>query len=687
MIDLDPLDLLASVADLSLLRESVDLECKLGLGRDGRGAIPEDFWPTYAAFANTDGGVILLGVREKAGGFHIEGLPDPAKLRRDLFNTLGNRQKVSANLLADADVREIVLTGRTVLAIRVPRATRVRRPVFLTTNPFGGNTYRRLNDADRPLPDDEVKRMLAEQVEDSRDDRVLPHYDLDDLAPETLRAYRQVFASREPNHPWAALGDLEFLRQIGAWRRDRETGKGGLTVAGLLMFGQMVSIQEEFPHYMLDYQERPEARVESRWIDRLTLDGKWSGNLYDFYRRVYLKLTADLKVPFLLVHGERKDETPVHEALREALANVITHADYSDRASVLVVKRPDMFGFRNPGLMRIPVEAALKGGESDCRNRTLHKMFRLVGVGEQAGSGIPKILQDWQSQHWSPPKLHELSTPYNQTLLELRMIDLFPAWVMEMLRGIFGPRLDRLSHVERVALAVAAAEGTVTHARLRAVTTEHPVDLSKTLQHIVQEQFLASTGGRGAVYHLHGIAPPTPDEVFGPTPVASVTSSPDLAPSSPDFDSSSPDLTPSSPDFASSSPDFVASSEDAKGRRDGEGCLISDVLGLPIIDDLARLEPNFRASLERLAFIPRGKKRVEREVMTRTLLSLCARRYVTLRCLAALVARNPESLRDSYLSGLVKEKKLELAFPTTPNHERQAYCAASAPEPSVPPKT
>ena len=51
------------------------------------------------------------------------------------------------------------------LAIEVPRATRKQRPVFLTTNPFAGHTYRRLNDGDRPLPDDEVKRMLAEQVE------------------------------------------------------------------------------------------------------------------------------------------------------------------------------------------------------------------------------------------------------------------------------------------------------------------------------------------------------------------------------------------------------------------------------------------------------------------------------------------------------------------------------------------
>jgi predicted HTH transcriptional regulator len=53
--------------------------------------------------------------------------------------------------------------------------------------------------------------------------------------------------------------------------------------------------------------------------------------------------------------------------------NTLVHADYTDRASILVVKDPAGFVFRNPGGMRVPAEQALRGGESDCRNRTLHK--------------------------------------------------------------------------------------------------------------------------------------------------------------------------------------------------------------------------------------------------------------------------------------------------------------------------
>jgi ATP-dependent DNA helicase RecG len=280
----------------------------------------------------------------------------------------------------------------------------------------------------------------------------------------------------------------------------------------------------------------------------------------------------------------------------------------------------------------------------------------IVGLGEQAGTGIPKILHGWQSEHWSPPNLHESVTPYNQTLLELRMIDLCPEEVMESLKHRFGRALDRLTHAERVALALAASEGTVNHARLRALTTEHPFDLSKTLQHLTQAGFLESTGGRGAIYHLPGEPIPTPDDVFGPATRFSV---------------------PSSPNLAASSPNLAASSRNLAESRDPDGCLISEQLSLPVVDDLEPLSQALRSRLEGMASEPRAEGKVDRQVLNDVVVQLCEGRFVTLRSLAELVHRKPDTLRDQYLKMLVRQRQLNLAFPKTPNHERQAYTPVS----------
>lgn len=645
--------------------------------------------------------MVVLGLRERDGTFSFEGINNVKKVRKELFDGLGNRQKVSANLLVDSDVAELILSEGTLLVIQIPRANRKQRPIFLKGNPLG-NTFLRLNEGDRCLPDEDVKRMLAEQVEDSRDDRILPGYGTQDLCMESFRAYRQVFANREPLHPWNAHDDLDFLRQIGGWRQDREDGDCGLTLAGLLMFGWMTIIQEALPNYMLDYQERSDASSDSRWVDRVTLDGKWSGNLYDFYRKVYLKLTEELKVPFSLTMGERKDETSVHVAIREALANVLVHADYTDRATVLVVKRPDMLGFRNPGLMRIPPDIAIRGGEHDCRNRTLHKMFRFVGVGEQAGSGIPKIYGGWADQHWRPPALYERMEPYNQTLLALRMVDLLPDDLMAGLRSRFGVRFAGLQRHQRLVLAAAATERTVTHARVIEITGLHPVDATRMLRSMMKEGFLEGHNpGRGAVYCLPGAALPRPEEVFGDASARldhlesrsehsgqssehlSLSSehlgqsSEHLAPSSEHLSQSSEHLAPSSEHLPGSSEHFEAEqfAESKRNQRDKNGLLRSGHLAAPIIDSLDHLVPMFRAALEEMAALPRTRKKVDKDEMKDIIVRLCTGHYVTGPSLATLIERDPDALRQQYLRPLVREGRLQFAFPTTPTHAMQAYQA------------
>ncbi|MBM3606456.1 MAG: hypothetical protein FJX25_17555 [Alphaproteobacteria bacterium] len=323
-----------------------------------------------------------------------------------------------------------------------------------------------------------------------------------------------------------------------------------------------------------------------------------------------------------------------------------------------------MFGFRNPGMMRVPVDIALRGGESDCRNRTLHQMFRMVGIGEQAGSGVPKILQGWKAQHWNPPKLHELSEPYDQTLLELRMIDLFPEEAVDNLRHFFGSRFDALEHTARVALALASSEGTVNHARLCTLSADHPVDLPRALHSLVQHGFLKTSGsGRGVVYFLPWQDMPIPDEIF-PVPASEMSGGGGLNDRS---SASSVRSTFSHTDGRTQAPEAV---------RGVDGCLHTPQLHLPVIDRLEGLTDALRAQLEALAAEPRAKGRLDKAKMEEVILCVCDQHYVTLQALAALLDRAPDALRNRYLSPMVRDKKLALAFPQSPTHERQAYRSA-----------
>lgn len=66
----------------------------------------------------------------------------------------------------------------------------------------------------------------------------------------------------------------------------------------------------------------------------------------------------------------------------------------------------------------MPAEQALRGGESDCRNRTLHQMFLMINLGERAGSGLPKIRQGWEIEDGTI-RLFDSFEPYDQTRLEM----------------------------------------------------------------------------------------------------------------------------------------------------------------------------------------------------------------------------------------------------------------------------
>lgn len=395
-----------SLERLSTYKENGGLEVK-----SGRGGVPSSLWETYSAFANTDGGTIVLGVNEKGHGrLVVEGLPDAYKIIKDFWNMVNNRQKVSSNILTDSMAYVDQVEGKDVIVIHVPRAERTSRPVYVGADPRTG-TYRRNFEGDYHCSLEEVALMMRDSSLVTDDNRLLTELDMTVFCPETVKAYRNIFKLIRPQHLWNHEDDTMFLRRIGAVREDKDTGRFHPTVAGLLMFGYEYEITPVFPNYFLDYLENRTNGMYARWTDRITSQsGDWSGNVFDFILKVIPKLQSDLKVPFMFKGNFRDDDTPLHKTVREATVNMLANADFYGRRGVVVQKSAGGFKFANPGSMRVSLNEALQDSASDPRNGVMMKMLAMVEYGERAGSGLQGIFKTWQSVYHCAPRLEVTTT-------------------------------------------------------------------------------------------------------------------------------------------------------------------------------------------------------------------------------------------------------------------------------------
>lgn len=484
--------------ELLKIGETVDVEFK-----EGQSLLPLSLWESYSAMANTNGGIIVLGVKENRNNnvFEISGVNNANKRIIDLWNTI-NGSKVSRNLLIDEDIEVLEINEKKIIAINVPRADYKTRPVFLNGNPYKG-TYKRNAEGDYKCTEEEVNAMIRDASDDGNDGVILEGYTIDDFDESTIKKFRNRFSSRTPDHPWNGYNNEGFLEMIGGINEDRRRRIKEATVAGMLMFGKGVHIRNMFANINFDYREEINLGKDQRWSDRITVDGTWENNLYNFYFAVISELTRNIKVPFMIEDLERKDDTLVHQAIREAFVNQIIHADFNVQGTLKIIKTKDSLEFTNPGSLKIDLESIFKGGNSKSRNPRLQKMFSFIGLGEGAGSGFPKILSAWNEQSWRIPELKEENN-LHQVSLKLWTVSMLPEDCLEELRRIFGMSFELLSKDEVLILATALLEGSVNNARIQLMTDKHSFEITSVLRNLVERQALIEDGyGKGKTYYIN----------------------------------------------------------------------------------------------------------------------------------------------------------------------------------------
>ena len=386
--------------------ERINVECKLAKKK-----LP-NLWDTYSAFANTNGGTILLGIKENQNEiyhskrFSIVGVDDSAKIKKEFWDLVNDANKVSANVLSANDVESVMVDGVEIVAIHVPRADFTQRPVFINNNVFKG-TYKRNHEGDYHCSEAMVRMMIRDSNPSGNDEQLIEYYTMDDIDVESLRQYRQMFSLWNNEHLWNSLNDKDFLIQLGGYVVNRKEKTEGLSMAGLLMFGKGLPVRERFGNLRMDYIDYTNLIGEQRYSDRITYDGRWENNLFQFVRIVLPRLTRELPRPFQMEGLRRNDDTKQHKALREAMTNMIIHADLQIDGILKVVKREECYEFINPGLLQLPVEQIFAGGESKARNQRIQTMFRMIGYGENVGSGFPLIINAWHENNWGAPTLVE----------------------------------------------------------------------------------------------------------------------------------------------------------------------------------------------------------------------------------------------------------------------------------------
>ena len=493
-------DLQPVLDELLQNKESSDLEFK-----SAKGGFPRSFWETYSSFANTDGGAIVFGIKEKNDQFFLDGLTEEQvkKYEKDFFNTMHNKGSVNIALLNENDVQAVKFGEAYFLFFYIPRVDRSLRPVYCGLDPYVG-TYRRDLEGDYHCSREEVNSMFADaNLTSPVDGRILKNFTIEDLDENSIKQYRRRFEQWNPDHVWNALPEDKFLEKLNVFRKDRKTGEYGLTYAGLLMFGTYSAIMDENPNFFPDYQEIQDPK--DRWVNRICPDGNWESNLFQFYSRVLPILQNFLPKPFILEGNQRKTETPAHVAVREALTNALVHADYTENASLNIYKYPNKMVFANPGVMLISLKQYYKGGESVCRNKYLQTMFTFLGSAEKAGSGADKIIHGWEKQNWKRPYIEEKSKP-NKVVLTMSMESLLDEAVIQELTRHLGNQIENLSRQQLMTLALAYSEEEITNERLQCVLDMHRVDITQMLSKMCSMQLLESSGyGRGTKYHIYGL--------------------------------------------------------------------------------------------------------------------------------------------------------------------------------------
>ena len=454
--------------------------------KEARQAVPRDAYETVSAFANTDGGHLVFGVKEGDKGIEIVGVLSVDKVQGDFLTALRQTDKISVVL----DVKEELHQhgNADLLVFYVPEASRAEKPVYL--NGDIRRSFVRRGGSDVRCSDNERDRFLIDATAERFDGRVVER-DLNTAFDSvSVKWYRETYERRPGNRSHAHLSDLEFLDEMGLLvERD---GARTPTRAAVLLFGCNASFRQLLPRPVVDCQRfavpRSQADTSARWMDRTVLDENlirtWSA-LIDWYEQF-------AEHPFRIDSAtfQRDDTPPDYLAYRESLVNLLIHQDYSDQARKAEIRHyVDQTVFWNPGDAFATADDLLEPGEKEVRNPRIVTAFRRIGLSENAGWGLRDVFQNWQQLGNVPPRI---TNDKGRKYFELVLLK---EELLSERQRLFQAQLGvRLTDEQARAFAFICRDGKATLWQLKAVTGLSAVETVAVTGRLVTQGLVEPTG-------------------------------------------------------------------------------------------------------------------------------------------------------------------------------------------------
>ena len=343
--------------------------------------LPKNIWSTISAFCNTAGGWLVLGVEQLGKEFVIRGVENTEKLEQDLLNTLRG-SKFNVKLLPQC--KKYKFQDKTVLAFYFSVSN--KKPIYFSTP---ANTFIRTGSGDQRATNEEIDAMFRDQAFGTRTN-VATELTISDLYLPSLARYRDYLARFNPSHRYNRLSQDEILTKLQIINEDK------LTLAGLLAFGKLDSIQKHFADFRIDLLEIPGTSYSDAKV-RYNYRLEEQENLWEYYFALFDRLRMRIGVPFKLGdEGFAVEDAPQLEAIREALVNMLMHSDYFSPGKARIRIFDDRLEFFNPGGLPLSFEKLMQMDASMPRNPILAKIFRAVKLAENAGFGFDKMIEGWK---------------------------------------------------------------------------------------------------------------------------------------------------------------------------------------------------------------------------------------------------------------------------------------------------